>query len=67
MSSHERLRLRRLADRLRADQSFARAVVADPARALARHALTAAQLAAVTSLALTLIVATGDDFERVWY
>jgi hypothetical protein len=54
MTTHERSTLKRLAARLRSDADFAEKVARDPQSALGRYALTAAQKAAVYSLALSI-------------
>lgn len=54
MQTRERMTLKRLADRLRTDSAFLRAVAADPARALATLGLRPAQVTAAGALALSL-------------
>lgn len=67
MTARDRALLKRLAHRLRTDDAFRRAVAAAPDSALARYALSAAQRAAVASLAVALAVAAlPDTTVMVW-
>lgn len=60
MSSRERTLLKKLVQRIRTDADFARSVASDPA-ALTRVALSAAQKAAVVSLAVAAATSTKLD------
>lgn len=54
MQTRERMTLKRIADRMRTDSAFLRAVAADPAQALATFGLRPAQMTAAGALALSL-------------
>lgn len=67
MTTRERATLKRLARRLRTDERFAQAVAHEPRTTLARYALTAAQKAAVASLALTVSgIILDAQVEGIW-
>jgi hypothetical protein len=59
MTANTQNLLKRLADRLRTDPTFARSVATDPEKALSRWRLAAAHRAALSALAL--VVAAGVD------
>ena len=63
MTFQDRKLLKRLADRIRTDRSFARAVAADPAKMLSRWRLSAAHRSALGALAL--VVAAGVETASV--